>query len=701
MINTTRPHAYKIFIALFIILNMLNTYFLTTSALNRYIAPFPHTFIGEFTAILGNIGVLLLFVLIGSLIFKSVRGRMIYLTILTLILNFYIFLMGIFNLYYGTAFSIDTLNMFNNPAEGFAGQTALEVIGELFTYYRIVVFVPFFVLTTWMGMHFKGLKGRVFTFDHKKILMQMIAIFAIVMVTSVTFTKQLKTTMPIQSAVSSFAIQNYGVYPFYLKEFLGFETKIDPAESLGIETSEEALSVLETYNKNVSSYVNAIDGLTYSNRLTVNQANIDYIDPTIQNGDYLNGILAGKNIVLIHLESLSYFLLQNEYTKANMTFLSDLLSQSYVFENFYANVGMGVSSDAELSVLTGLNPQGDRTLYWDYNDIPYELPSIVKYLNNEGYQSTAIHGDRRHFYNRNVVYPELFNFDTYYSLENFVDDGYDVSAGFIYNQENQLIHESPWVSDYYLADYTASYGQTLPSPFLIYPITMMGHTPFDFGPNGNDTTIYPSYAPFIKNITLKYINYASYYNETIKRYFIGDGGNDQTLDNTVYIFYSDHGPGLKNGDLEVLFDRTLNDLEERKILQQTLAFIYVPSDDAYVDFDDYQIRKGMLVGRQELVRSNVDLYRTMIELFDVQVGHDMYFGVNGLSTEPTFALDNRILDVVTDEYIYSLRDKRQIYPLEKSVDDELNAYIKMYKMLGDYLLSTEDNIVTLNDMLNE
>ncbi len=700
MTNKPKRYTYTIFITLFIILNICNTYFLTTSTLNKYIVPFSHTFMGELTAVIANAGTLMFFVLIISLIFRSARKRMISLTILTFIINFFIFALGIFNLYYGTAFSIDTLNLFNNPTGGFAGQTAIEAFKELITYYRIVVFIPFFTLMIWTGIYFKRLKGLKFSFNYKHITTQVLAMMIILVATAMTFTRQLMSDIPIQSAVSSYAVQNYGVYPYYLREFLGLEIKIDAEQALNIETNQDALNVLVNYNKNVSSYTNFINGETYSNRLTMSQADIDYIDPAIQNGEQLHGILEDKNLVLIHLESLSYMLLQNEYTRENMSFLIDLLNESYTFTNFYTNVGMGVSSDAESAVLTGLNPQGDKTLYWDYNDIAYDLPSIVDYLNND-YYTEAIHGDYELFYNRVNVYPHLYGFDNHYSLEDFIIDGYDTSEGFVYDEVNQLKHVSPWVSDYYLADYTSSLGQSLTSPFMIYPITMMGHTPFDFGPLENSPDIYPNYASDIQDITLKYINYANYYSEIVKRFFIADGGADQTLDNTVYIFYSDHGPGLKNGDLDILYDRELSDLEERKILQRTLAFIYVPSDDEYVDYGEYLIRKGMLVGEQNRVRSEIDLYRTMIELFNIDVNDDMYFGVNGLSTEPTFALDNRVLDVVLDDYFFSLRNPIETFPLSGMINESMITYIKRYKMIGDYVLSTENKLKNLNELLNQ
>lgn len=224
---------------------------------------------------------------------------------------------------------------------------------------------------------------------------------------------------------------------------------------------------------------------------------------------------------------------------------------------------------------------------------------------------------------------------------------------------------------------------------MMFPVMMMPHTPFDFDPNGDRTNVYPEFEDSMKRLTLKYLNYVDYYDDIMKRMFINEDAEDQTLDDTVYIFYSDHGSGLKNGDIDELFNRTLTPMESRRILQQTLAFIYVPGQD-YVDYGDYSIRKGLLTGDQYLVRSQVDLYRTIIELFNLPVGDDPYYGVHGLSIEPTFALDNRLLDVVTDEYFYSMRNPIMTDPQHIMVNEDVMEYIKRFKLLSDYLISTGD-----------
>ena len=185
---------------------------------------------------------------------------------------------------------------------------------------------------------------------------------------------------------------------------------------------------------------------------------------------------------------------------------------------------------------------------------------------------------------------EFYGFDTFYALEDFIDDGYVVEDGYVFDKENNLVHHSPWISDFHLADFTYELGQNFQNqstPYFLFPITMMGHTPYDYDPYGGlREDQFPQYADLIHNITLKYINYSTYYNDIIQRFFISDDKEDQTLDDTVYVFYSDHGSGLKNGDLSILFDKDIDPLEERQMLQQVTAFIYAPSNDEYVDYGE-------------------------------------------------------------------------------------------------------------------
>ena len=703
MVTRQTRRYYFIYISLFIFLNIINTYMLTIQELNRYIAPFRHTVVGEVNAFFGNFSVLFFILLMVSLIFHRAKSRMKALMYMTLFLNIFIYMLGVFNLFFGTAFSMSAITIFRNPAGGFAFGVIVEALLEIILYWRIVVFIPFITLTImFMKANRKELNDYLFPIRFKRYLSGFLLVILISYGSVFTYYHSFKRTLPLNAVRSTFAIQNLGVYPYYIGEFFGEPFELNYDEFLKLSTEHDLASAYQEYNKNQSSYVNFFDGQTYSNRLTVSQA-VDslFVDPSIADGDNLHGILAGRNLVLVHIESLNYFLFQNEATNAHFQFFHHLMEQSFSFHEFYNNVGMGVSSDGELAMLTGLYPMGDRTLYWDYERIPYDFPSIPRFFNQIGFYTEAIHGDLKTFYNRDQVYPELFEFDKFYALEDFIEDGYDVKKGYMYDSINELYHVSPWISDYHLADFVYDLGFSLKqnqTPFMLFPVMMMPHTPFDYGLLGTSKSIFPQYADQITTLTLKYINYSQYFNDVIKRFFIGEHGEDHTLDNTVYMFYSDHGAGIKNGDIDILLDRELTVMESRQILQHVFAFIYVPGDD-YVDYGDYSIRRGLLTGEQHLVRSQVDMYRTMVELFDLPVGSQAYYGVHGLSTEPTFALDNRLMDVVLDGFFYSMRNPYHTHPHLTKIPQNIYDYIVRFKLLSEYLLTKSYMVNNVNQAI--
>ncbi|MCK9235793.1 MAG: sulfatase-like hydrolase/transferase [Acholeplasmataceae bacterium] len=696
---------YFLFIIAYVVLNILNTYFLTVQSLNRYIEPFRHTLLGEINQIFGNFVVLFLFAVIFFLIYRKAHQRMASLIYFTLFLNFAIFALGIFNLFYGAALSADGFVMFKNPTEGLASGVLIEVFLELITYYRIIVFLPTIILTVlYFSSSRRELSQITFKLHLHRLLLSLLGLASIGLVSVNSYYRMYEKSAPIQSTTSTYAIQNLGVYPYYLGQLFGIEFDVNYEKILEIQNEARLIAAYQEYNRNQTTYINPFDQKTYGNRLLIDDAVPGlYVDPMLLDTNDLTGIFKDKNLVLIHLESFNNFLLDLPETNQYMPFLNALFKESFVFNNFFTNVGMGVSSDGELAVLTGINPTGDQTLYWKYDEVKYEIPSLVTYFKMKGSYTEAIHGDYKQFYNREIVYPDFYQFDQFYALEEFIEDGYVIEDGYLYDSINQKTHHSPWISDYHLADYIYQYAQTLTDPYFLFPVTMMGHTPYEFDPfneeREHDYVDFPQYGKKLNPITLRYLNFTRYYDDIVKRLFIDEDGQNRTLNNTIYIFYSDHGSGLKNGDLSILYGRNLSRLEERRMLQQVTAFIYAPHETDMVTHDGYPIKKGQLVGEQNLVRSQIDLYRTIVELFALPVGNDMYFGTHGLSKEPTFAVDNRLTDIVLDDMIFSMRNSAHIFPSDAAINEADYAYILRYKLLSDYLLSQADLLKQINQKI--
>ena len=696
--------SYAVFLFLYFLLNILNTYMLTAQLLNKYIAPFEYRLSGILNAIIGNFSILFLIVFVVFIFFKKASNQLKTLIFITFILNFWIFWMGVFNLFFSTAFSVPAITIFNNPSEGFAMGTFLESIRQLFTYFRIIVFWPTIILFSFYMFSNRSLLSKTkYVITIKKALSSVIIVLITLYLSITTFYRQYQETLPLNSAKSTFALQNLGVYPYYFGALFGQSFDLDLQTYLDLNDQVKLANAYQEYNKNQSSYVSFFDGKTYSNRLTKDQITTNiYIDEQLSSNNNLHGILEDKNLILIHLESINNYLLELNETNARLKFLNALLNESFYFENFYNNVGMGVSSDGELAVLTGLYPMGDRTLYWDYNHTKYELNSLIKYFNQKNYLTKVVHGDYEKFYNRVNVYPNMYEFDQFYALEDFVSDGYDVKSGYLFNKDQNLVHHSPWISDYHLADYTNQTANKLSNDgirYMLYPIAMMPHTPYEHDPYGYRPELYPNLFPFINQLTYRYLSYADYIDETIMRFFIDENNQNITQENAVYIFYSDHGTGIKNGDLDILLGKKLEIMETRQILQKVPAWIYVPGTNKVIH-NGFEINEGLLKGTQNLVRSQVDLYRTIIELFNLDVS-DPYYGVHGLSSEKTFALDNRLLDAAIDSYFFSMRNPKKVFPKDEIVDKNLYAYILRFKQLSDILLSRSDAQVDVNNAIKQ
>ena len=113
-------------VVLYYLLNIINTYFVTTAVLNRYLIAFKRSPMIELNSIIGNIAALTILLFIGLLVFKSKKTRLLYIVWITFGLNVGIFAVGIFTKYYSTMFSIYEMTLFYNPALDLAGSIFVE-----------------------------------------------------------------------------------------------------------------------------------------------------------------------------------------------------------------------------------------------------------------------------------------------------------------------------------------------------------------------------------------------------------------------------------------------------------------------------------------------------------------------------------------------------------------------------------------------
>lgn len=323
----------------------------------------------------------------------------------------------------------------------------------------------------------------------------------------------------VDSAKATHQTQYIGIYNYLLVDTMGIDFFGD----------DENITDLQEYNKNQESYTNIIDGNTYTKDVLLKDVNniSGQLVSNLNDDDSLTGILKDYNLVLIHLESLNYFLLENPILSRHFYNLKFLLEESYVFNNFYTNVGLGNSSDAELSVLAGVYTNGTSTPFWNYNledeSSTYDLQTLAKLYNKENYESMSYHGNDETFYNRNVVHPNMIGFSKFNSRESILER-FDMTIPEIqelYNHETGL-----WLSDRITVDYlNADINKNIEDnqKFFKFVITMLPHLPYHYDPYHlvprESEMFSQEYIDSLDLLSLKYFNFIKYYNESFKILF--------------------------------------------------------------------------------------------------------------------------------------------------------------------------------------
>ena len=85
--------------------------------------------------------------------------------------------------------------------------------------------------------------------------------------------------------------------------------------------------------------------------------------------------------------------------------LYKLAREGMFFSNYFSQVSVGTSSDAELTFNTSLMPTKSGTAFVSYSDRTYiSIPSLLK---EKGYYTFSMHANNGDFWNRRVMHNSL------------------------------------------------------------------------------------------------------------------------------------------------------------------------------------------------------------------------------------------------------------------------------------------------------
>jgi len=293
----------------------------------------------------------------------------------------------------------------------------------------------------------------------------------------------------------------------------------------------------------------------------------------------LQGLLAGKNLIVIQFESLENFVLEKTIQGVEVTpNLNRMLEESLYFSHVCAQVRDGNSADAEFMYHTSLYPLSSGSAFIRFPQNHYvTLPLLLR---DKGYATLAIHGDDKRFWNRDVVFPHL-GYEDYIHEERFVDQR-KVGMGML---DEALFLQAGLALE------------TLKEPYHLFLITLTSHMPFHLDGLGESVPLLD--VSEIKRSTDQRYLQSIHYADWALGEFLDQLVEDRKIDNTAIIVYGDHEgvhkyyeSDLPDNEHKVPFLVYLPGLQGREIQKQggqidmmpTLAFLLGLQKEQYAPY---------------------------------------------------------------------------------------------------------------------
>ncbi len=350
-----------------------------------------------------------------------------------------------------------------------------------------------------------------------------------------------------------------------------------------------------------------------------------------ESNQYTN-IFAGKNVLVIHAESMQNNLLDMKFNgKDVVPNLKRIANEGMYFSNFYPQVSVGTSSDSELTFTTSLLPTQSGTAFVSYFDRTYN--SIPNLMADKGYFTFSMHANTADFWNRRNMYEHL-GYEKFYSKADYeVKEENIVGLGL---SDKEFFKQSiPKLQDIN-EKHNKWYGLM---------IMLSNHTPFsdvehygDYEVNMKETvtkedgTTEEVVYPYLEGRKLgNYIKSAHYADEALGELFeLLEQSN--LLDNTVVVIYGDHDARISRKEYDYMYNY---DKEKDKKLDS--------DDPNYKEYDSYQYELGrkvpFIIWTKDMKGTDLNMKVTnVMGMYDVmptlgnmfgfynkyQLGHDIF-----------------------------------------------------------------------------
>ena len=384
-------------------------------------------------------------------------------------------------------------------------------------------------------------------------------------------------------SVPSLAINQFGVITF---GFLDIKSMyVDPPETYIFSATGDNVSydvdrdIDDTLWKEVIKQ-ETDEELNMINNYLINSPIADYNEYT--------GLFAGKNLIMIMMESVNEIIINPELYPN----FYKLYSEGIAFTNNYSPRNSCATGNNEFSALTGLYSIQNNCTANVYRDNLYST-SLFNLFNEAGYKTLSMHDYTEAYYYRSIIHANMGS-GAYYGVQ-------DLGIPYFNEYRN-------WASDEDFMDVAMDITlDDLDNPFMLWLTTVSSHQPYNVSSVEGDKylsiTENTDYPMDLRRYMSKLKTLDNALGILMDR--LSDAG---ILDDTVIVLFGDHYPyGLKDTTINQVLDYDLDDYEREK----TPLVIY-NSEIEHEEIDKYT--------------SYVNLTPTIANLFNLEYDPRLYMG---------------------------------------------------------------------------
>ncbi|MFD1864080.1 LTA synthase family protein [Planococcus chinensis] len=329
----------------------------------------------------------------------------------------------------------------------------------------------------------------------------------------------------------------------------------------------------------------------------------------------------GRNLIVVTLESMQSFLINNEMNGEEITpFLNGLTQDkdTVYFPNFYHQTGLGKTSDSEFLLENSLYPLSGGAVFFTHSGNTFN--SMAERLGENGYYTAVQHANTKSFWNRDMMY-QSFNIEKFHDIESYtIGEGEAVNWG---------------MKDIPFMEQSVDQMAEMPQPFYSRLLTLTNHHPFYLDEEDKLIEEFDSDSGTLN----RYFQTARYLDESVEALF-EDLKEQGLYENSVIVMYGDHY-GISENHNEAMAQYLGKEVTpyESAQLQKVPFFVHIPgSGKGYVE---------------EEIGGQIDMRPTIMHLMGIETEKDLQFGGDLFSDEHEEFVIFRDGRFITDENVYA------------------------------------------------